>query len=42
MLVLSMCKEFNRRQDVKNSHHIKSPAKFIGNRRMMFTKNNLR
>ena len=42
MFVLSRCKEFNRRQDVKNSHDIQFPAKYISNRMMMFTKNNSR
>ena len=42
MLVLSRCKEFNRRQDVKKSHDIQSPAKSISNKMMMFTKNNTR
>ena len=29
MLVLSRCKEFNRRQDVKNSRDVQSPANLL-------------
>ena len=29
ILVLSRCKEFNRRQDVKNSRDIQSPANLL-------------